>query len=194
LAPGIGLLIQANPPLIAMRWIAGPAACRMRHIHSIPTGATMELAQWRAGALFLALTLAVLAPANAADADAALVKTVTELDTKVFDAYNRCDLASFESYFIPAVEFYHDNAGLMSGRQAVVESTRKFICHKVQRKLIPNSLKIYPIKDYGAIEVGRHRFCHVENGKDDCGTFSFVHILPRTKAGWKISRVISYGH
>jgi hypothetical protein len=153
----------------------------------------MELAQWRAGALFLALMLAVLAPANAADADAALVKTVTDLDAKVFDAYNRCDLASFESYFIPAVEFYHDNAGLMSGRQAVVESTRKFICHKVQRKLIPNSLKIYPIKDYGAIEEGEHIFCQVDTGKCE-GIAKFLMVWENKDGLWRMTRIVSYGH
>jgi hypothetical protein len=39
-----------------------------------------------------------------------------------------------------------------------------------------------------------HRFCHAEQGKDECGVFSFVHIWRRTTTGWKISRVISYGH
>ena len=24
------------------------------------------------------------------------------------------------------------------------------------------------------MEIGEHRFCHKENGKDDCGTFKFA--------------------
>src|SRR5205807_584703 len=44
------------------------------------------------------------------------------------------------------------------------------------------------------MEVVLLRFCHVEHDKDNSGTFSFVHIWRQTSAGWKISRVVSYGH
>lgn len=40
--------------------------------------------------------------------------------------------------------------------------------------LVPGSMEVYPIKDYGAIETGLHRFCHEDNGKQDCGTFKFL--------------------
>ena len=32
------------------------------------------------------------------------------------------------------------------------------------RRDMVGSLGVYPIKDFGAIEVGTHRFCHKENG------------------------------
>jgi hypothetical protein len=44
------------------------------------------------------------------------------------------------------------------------------------------------------MEIGRHRFCHKENGKDDCGSFGFAMVWRKTGASWKISRVLSYGH
>ncbi|WP_419148285.1 hypothetical protein [Pseudoalteromonas 'SMAR'] len=62
------------------------------------------------------------------------------------------------------------------------------------RTLIPESLTVYPIKDFGALQMGEHRFCHLVNGKNDCGTFRFTHIWRRNQAGWKLHRVISYGH
>ncbi len=37
-------------------------------------------------------------------------------------------------------------------------------------------------------------FCHVENGKNECGTFRFVHIWQKKDGEWKISRAISYSH
>jgi hypothetical protein len=35
---------------------------------------------------------------------------------------------------------------------------------------------------------------HIENGKDDCGTFKFLQIWKHTADGWKLARVVSYGH
>ena len=59
---------------------------------------------------------------------------------------------------------------------------------------MPGSLEVFPIKNYGAMEVGVHRFCHVEQGKEECGTFRFVHVWRRTDRKWQIARVVSYGH
>jgi hypothetical protein len=53
---------------------------------------------------------------------------------------------------------------------------------------------VYPVNNFGAMEIGAHKFCHLENGKQDCGTFKFAMIWKKTEDGWKISRVISYGH
>ena len=64
----------------------------------------------------------------------------------------------------------------------------------IHRDLVQGSLEVYPIKDYGAIELGVHRFCHKENGQDDCGSFKFVMVWRKIGETWKVSRVISYGH
>jgi ketosteroid isomerase-like protein len=50
------------------------------------------------------------------------------------------------------------------------------------------------IANFGAVLFGAHRFCHVENGKDDCGVYKFAHVWKKTADGWKITRVITYGH
>jgi hypothetical protein len=64
----------------------------------------------------------------------------------------------------------------------------------MRRDLVPGTLEVYPIKGYGAIEIGAHRFCHKEDGKDDCGVFKFVQIWQKQESGWKVTRVVSYGH
>ena len=64
----------------------------------------------------------------------------------------------------------------------------------ITRTLVEGTLEIYPIKDYGAIELGVHRFCHTENGKEECGSFKFVHVWRKSGDTWRVSRVISYGH
>src|ERR1700692_4054226 len=57
-----------------------------------------------------------------------LDKAITALDTKLFDAYNRCDLKAFDSLLADDVEFYHDQGGLTLGRQKLTESVKNNIC------------------------------------------------------------------
>jgi hypothetical protein len=145
-----------------------------------------------ATAALLATGLSVRA--EEAEDDAALTQTITALDAKVFDAYNRCDMDTFSRYFSPTVEFYHDKGGASFDRATVVANTRKYICHKVRRELLPDTLKVYPIKDYGAIEEGEHRFCQVDGGPCE-GAAKFLMIWQRGKDGaWTMTRVVSYGH
>ena len=139
--------------------------------------------------LFLSLSVA----AQAGDENAALVAEISALDAKVFDAYNRCDLPAFSRFFSPSVEFYHDTGGATFDRKTVVANTKKYICHKVRRELIATSLKVYPIKDFGAIEEGEHRFCQTESGACE-GVAKFLMIWRKRAGGWQITRVVSYGH
>ena len=122
----------------------------------------------------------------------ALNRTIATLDTKVFDAYNTCDMDTFATYFDKNVEFYHDKGGLMTSRNAVVDATRRNICHKVKRELV-GTLEVYPIKDYGAIEIGTHRFCQIDTGKCE-GMGRFFHIWRYQDGQWQMTRVISYDH
>jgi len=143
------------------------------------------------------LLLGVLAFASRAAAQAPndLRAAIVSADSALFTAYNQRDLSTFQSFFTPDLEFYQDNEGVENYAQTMKDFAQMFgQAAPIHRELVPGTLEVYPIKNYGAMEVGRHRFCHVENGKDDCGTFSFVHIWRQTKTGWKISRVISYGH
>lgn len=139
----------------------------------------------------IAFAPAALLAEPAGDPD--LTTTITALDGAVFDAYNRCDLTSFAAHFSPRVEFYHDTGGATFDRKTVVDNTRKYICNKVRRELIPGSLRVYPIKDFGAIEEGEHRFCQSETGACE-GIAKFLMVWQFRKGQWQITRVMSYGH
>lgn len=126
---------------------------------------------------------------------AELEKVITALDAALFDAYNRCDLKKFASFIDDNVEFYHDQGGLTLGRAALTESVKQNICGKVTRELVPGSLQVYPMKGYGAVELGVHRFHHP--GHDDTegvGEGKFIHLWRYEDGAWKITRVISYDH
>ena len=151
-------------------------------------------------ALVVAVVLLVLSilsrAAEAPDkAQTELFETIVRLDGEIFGAFNRHDVARLMALFTEDLEFYHDSGGLSNYAQNAEDFKKMFASTPdIRRDLEPGSLQVYPIKDYGAMEIGRHRFCHKENGKDDCGTFGFAMVWRKTGDSWKISRVLSYGH
>jgi uncharacterized protein (TIGR02246 family) len=133
--------------------------------------------------------------AQASPAPDLLFQTIQSLDTQLFDAYNRCDLEKFGSFLADDLEFYHDVGGFSRGRQATVDAVKNNICGKVTRELVPGTLEVYPIANYGAVETGVHRFHHPgHETADSIGEAKFVHLWQNKDGVWKITRVISYDH
>jgi Domain of unknown function (DUF4440) len=122
-----------------------------------------------------------------------LTHAITSLDTQLFDAYNTCNLDKLGSIVVNDLEFYHDKTGLAVGKQAFLDAIKNNICGKVTRKLVAGSLEVYPLKGYGAVEIGAHRFYHPGSEKPD-GEAKFVMLWQYKDGSWKISRVISYDH
>lgn len=151
-------------------------------------------------AAIFSLTLILTTPVHAANdgrADDALTATIAALDKEAFDAFNHCDqpgqLDKYASYFAPEVEFYHDQGGVTWTRDAMIANTGKFVCSHFRRELVPGSLRIYPIKDFGAIERGEHTFCQFDSGKCE-GIADFVIVWRLRDQRWEATRVLSYGH
>ena len=93
------------------------------------------------------------------------------------------------------LDFYHDKSGLSSGRQALVEGVKNNICGKVTRELVPGTLEVYPIANYGAVEIGVHRFHHPgHENTESIGEAKFIHLWQNKDGVWKITRVISFDH
>lgn len=122
-----------------------------------------------------------------------LTTEIGALEAKVFDACNRCDLPTFSGYFDPEVAFYHDTGGATFERDAMVDRVRRYICGKVKRELIAATFRVYPIKDYGAIEEGEHRFCDLATGRCE-RVAKFVMVWAKQNGAWRITSVLSYGH
>ena len=121
-----------------------------------------------------------------------LFKTVQSLDTRLFDAYNHCELAALSSLVADDLEFYHDVSGFSPGRQALVDGVKNNICGKVTRELVPGTLEVYPIANYGAVEIGVHRFHHPDN--TDVGQAKFIMLWQNKDGVWKLTRVVSFDH
>jgi ketosteroid isomerase-like protein len=120
---------------------------------------------------------------------------IAHMDSVLFNAFNSRDVEKLKTLFTEDLEFYHDLGGLTNYTQNM-EAFKNTAAknNDLKRELIAGSLEVYPVKDFGAMQIGVHRFCHTENGKPDCGTFKFVHIWKKINNEWKISRVVSYGH
>lgn len=147
--------------------------------------------------LVASLLAASLAQVHAQTAPApdTLFQTIQSLDTQLFDAYNHCDLEKFGSFLADDLEFYHDKTGLSRGRPALVEGIKNNICGKVTRELVPGTLEVYPIADYGAVEIGVHRFHHPgQETADSVGEAKFIHLWRKKDGAWKVTRVISFDH
>ena len=164
-------------------------------------------------ALALPLFLAA-APLNAQGDKAALYQTVLSLDQKLFDAANRCDYEKLSAMVDENLEFYHDKAGLMVARKTFLESIKNNTCGKMIRELVPGSMEVYPIKDYGAMQFATHRFHHPGHEKEfpgarelgmtrfldpgapewPVGEAKFLHIWQLKDGSWKLTRVVSYDH
>ena len=127
------------------------------------------------------------------DSPAELFRRMELLDRALFDAFNRCEIEKLESFFIPELEFYHDNGGVTWTRERFISDVRKSICGKFRRELVSSTLEVWPIGDYGAIYSGTHRFCQFGAGKCE-GIGRFMHIGQNKGGEWKVTRIISYDH
>jgi hypothetical protein len=91
------------------------------------------------------------------------------------------------------LEFYHDQTGLAVGKQVFIDAIKSNICGKVTRELVPGSLEVYPLANYGAVEIGVHRFHH-PGDPSNVGEAKFITVWQNRDGRWIVTRVISYDH
>jgi hypothetical protein len=124
-----------------------------------------------------------------------LNQTIAQLDADLFGAMNRCDMDKFSSYWADDVEFYQDKDGLSIGRKSMVDATRNNVCGKFVRELVPGSMEVHSIPNYGAIEIGTHRFLHpYAQDHGVVGEARFMNVWRLKDDHWQITRSFSFGH
>jgi hypothetical protein len=122
-------------------------------------------------------------------------------DSAFFQSMNDCNLADYESFLTDDFEFYHDKGGFTKSKEAEMKSMSSFCGEqrerqKIKRVLIKETADVSPIKEFGAVETGRHRFYLVlPDGKEKLiEQAKFTNLWQQQGTGWKLSRVISYDH
>lgn len=144
---------------------------------------------------FLFATTVIAQEKKVAPTSQELYNEIATMDTQLFEAFNAKDMFKFKPLFTEDLEWYQDNGGLLSYDTVFANFEKMFKNeNKLTRTLVKGSLEVHPIKDFGAIEVAQHQFRHMENGKEEVGTFKLVAIWKKIGNQWKVSRMISYDH
>lgn len=123
--------------------------------------------------------------------DQALYDTIVQLDRQYFNAYNTCDLKTQTALYSENIEFFHDQGGVMTVKQDIIDAIEKNICDKVTRELVPGSIEVYPIKDYGAVQMGYHKFHNNQEPNAPSNPSRFIMVWQHNNNSWQITKVIS---
>jgi hypothetical protein len=156
-----------------------------------------KITSLRLSALLISLCISITGSAQSQDTyvykpqSLALYNTIVQMDSIYFSAYNACDMDKQAAIYADSIEFYHDGSGLETSKTALLSAIRENICGKVTRMLVKGSIEVYRIPNFGAVEIGLHRFInHAENNalsKPD----KFVIIWRYRGDQWQITQVIS---
>ena len=121
----------------------------------------------------------------------ALYNTIVQMDSIYFSAYNACDMDKQAAIYADSIEFYHDGSGLETSKKALLSAIRKNICGKVTRVLVKGSIEVYGIPNFGAVEIGLHRFINHQESETPSKPDKFIIIWRLKNGQWQITRVIS---
>jgi hypothetical protein len=148
---------------------------------------------WRQrGVALLMAGCATLCFADDAARSGQLFDELAGMDRELFDAaFVSCNGEKFAAIFTDDAEFYHDRTGASFGKEA---STMKSCpsANGVTRSLVAGSLEVYPMKGYGAVQIGRHVFAR--KGEPGSEAARFVHLWKREGTTWRLARVLSFDH
>lgn len=120
-----------------------------------------------------------------------LEKEIIKMDSIYFTAYNTCDMETQAAIYDDNIEFFHDKGGLLTDKKQLLKSLEENICNKVTRTLIKGSIEVYPIKNYGAIQIGYHTFFNKQEPNAKSIPSKFIVTWKKENENWKITKVIS---
>ncbi|MDO6745483.1 nuclear transport factor 2 family protein [Tenacibaculum soleae] len=123
--------------------------------------------------------------------DIGLHNEIVKMDSIYFTAYNTCDMKTQANFYDKDLEFFHDKAGLSTSKENLLKALEKNICGKVTRTLVKGSIEVYPIKNYGAIQIGYHKFYNNQQPNEKSVPSKFIVIWKQENKQWKITKVIS---
>jgi len=124
------------------------------------------------------------------------------MDSLYFQAQNACNLEKYASYLSEDFEFFHDKGGFTASKDDEMKGMAIF-CGKEQRsrqplrrELIKGSLEVYPMDNYGALEICKHVFyLQIKGGKEKLvGSGKMTALWKLIDNEWKLTRIISYDH
>lgn len=124
-------------------------------------------------------------------ADSDLYRTILALDASYFTAYNSCDMETQAELLSEDLEFYHDQGGLSTSKADILKSIEANICGKVTRELVEGSVEVHRIKDFGAVEIGLHKFYNNQEPDAESKPSRFITLWKRENGTWRMHRIVS---
>ena len=152
--------------------------------------------------MFSATTVTAQSSPSKSASSRQLFDELAAKDNELFDTiFNKCNVERLGELVTDDFEFYHDKSGQVakSGREFVdsirnlCERQSKGIDYRARRVLVRNSLMVYPLNNYGAVQMGVHRFYPLIKGKPT-EVAKFTHLWKKENGEWKLARVLSYDH
>ncbi|MCC7248907.1 MAG: nuclear transport factor 2 family protein [Lysobacter sp.] len=141
---------------------------------------------------------------GALPASSALIAELAEKDRQLFDAVFGCKLDTLAKLIADDFEFVHDKYGLTADSGAKFMDGMRQNCKaqdagtnfRARRELIEGTMTVHVLNDYGAMQMGEHRFYALQPGQADklTETGKFIDLWRRIDGEWKLARVISYDH
>jgi ketosteroid isomerase-like protein len=126
-----------------------------------------------------------------------IYKEIFIVDSIFFQAFNTCDSVTYRTFLTDDLEFYHDLGGVHF-LPTEMQSLREMCAmnNHIRRQLFKNTLEVYKLGNFGAVEIGVHRIYHTNKGETEhiSGDYKFIHVWEKKDGSWKLKRIISYGH
>lgn len=141
---------------------------------------------------------------GALPASSALIAELAEKDRQLFDAVFGCKLDTLAALVADDFEFVHDKYGLtadsgakfMDGMRQNCKAQEAGTNFRARREPIEGTMTVHVLNDYGAMQMGEHRFFALQPGQPDrlTETGKFIDLWRQVDGEWKLARVISYDH
>ena len=132
-----------------------------------------------------------------------LYDEIARVDSLMFStAQKDCDLEAYKNFLAEDFEYFHDKAGFTPSKEAEMKDMAIF-CGKEQRgrqplrrEIIKNTLEVFPMDKFGALEFCDHLFyLQINDGTEKLiGSGKMTVLWKKVNEEWKTSRIISYDH
>jgi hypothetical protein len=145
-------------------------------------------------AVVLTLFPAVALSADPDGRSGPLYDAIVAQDAAFFTAFNTCKVDVLRPMVAVDLKFFHDRNGLDLGRDVFLKAVAENVCGKFTRELVPGSVEVWPIPNYGAIELGTHKFIHPDRAKNPDGIGKFLILWKQEGDRWVMVEAYSYAH
>ena len=203
--------------VVAFRLVGTPAgAAGKSPLHYLNTGTFLRRdGEWRAVAWQATREAEPARPVPAKEAAVnltpgavarpGLAAEIQAADAAFFRAFfDTCDIEAVRRFVTDDFEMFHDKGGRVAASGAEFVKSAEDKCRRQAegtdflstRRLVPDTLQVYPLNSFGAISTGTHEFFAVKQGAPDrlTETGRFTIVWKEENGTWKLARALSYDH